>query len=304
MTFTERRTIVCLLACGIAATVPSASGISVFENPHALSIELRRLKTSIQEGHRREVQEALPLAWVVTSNKRDYPILTDPLKSELESKDDAAAEAWLEQAAGQLELPQEGQRADGPRAALTRILSRREFADVRPPGRWERFKAWLSNWIGNLLGRLFGFAGQSAGRFIWGLGAAAVVFLALWLYRALQKGTQPLSLSSPEAQPVRTWEQWVRAAQGALSQGDFRTAAHAAYWAGVSRLQDERLLPADTTLTAREYLRLIPENRRAHVPFAALTSGLERFWYANRPATSADVQELFGNMEALGCRPD
>lgn len=304
MTFTERRTIVCLVACGIAATVPSASGASVFENPHALSLELRRLETSIREGNRQEVQNSLPLAWVVTSNQRDYPILTDPLKSALQSKDDSGAEAWLEQAADQLELPQEDQSAEGARAALTRILSRREFADVRPPGPWERFKAWLANWIATLLGRLFGFAGQSAGRFIWGLGAVGVVFLALWLYRTLKKSAQPLILTSPEAQPVRTWEQWVSAARDALSQGDFRTAAHAAYWAGVSRLQDERLLPADTTLTAREYLRLIPEDRRAHDPFAALTSGLERFWYANRPATSADVQELFGNMEALGCRPD
>jgi hypothetical protein len=304
MTFTGSRTIVCLLACGIAATVPSACGASVFENPHALSVELRRLETSIKEGHRREVQGALPLAWVVTSNKRDYPILTDPLKSELESKDDAGAEAWMEQVAEQLDAPHESQSAGSAHAALTRILSSREFADVRPPGPWERFKAWLWNWIATLLGRLFGFAGQSAGRFIWGLGAVAVVFLALWLYRTLKKGTQPLILTPPEAQPVRTWEEWVSAARDALSQGDFRTAAHAAYWAGVSRLQDERLLPADTTLTAREYLRLIPENRKAHDPFAALTSGLERFWYANRPATSADVQELLGNMEALGCRPD
>jgi hypothetical protein len=302
MNTTERRIIVCLLACAIAA-----SGASIFENPHALSAELRRLATSVKEGHRQEVRDALPLAWVVTSEKRDYAIRTAELKSQLESKDDAAAEAWLDQVADQLEF--DSQRtapgAADPRAALSKILSAREFASVRPPGPWERFKAWLGNWIGRLLARLFGYLGPSTGRFVWGLGAVAVVFLALWLYRVLRRGTQfALSLAPVETQAVRTWEQWVGMAREALAQGDFRAAAHAAYWAGVARLQDERLLPEDTTLTAREYLRLIPDHRQAHDPFAALTAGLERFWYANRPATSADVQELFGNMEALGCRPD
>jgi hypothetical protein len=299
MTILDRRAIVCLLACAVAA-----SGASVFRNPHALSAELRRLETSIEDGHGRDVYNALPLAWVLTSEAGDYPIRTSELKSELESKNDAAAEAWLEQAASQLEIDSTRPAPDS-RAVLNRILSSREFANVRPPGPWERFKAWLRNWIGSLLARLFGYLGPSTGRFVWGLGAVAVVFLALWLYRILRKGTQPaLSLTSTQAQPLRTWAQWVGVAREAWAQGDFRTATHAAYWAGVSRLQDERLLPGDTTLTAREYLRLIPDHRNAHDPFAALTEGLERFWYANRPATSADVQELFGNMEALGCRPD
>ncbi|HVW08407.1 MAG TPA: DUF4129 domain-containing protein [Bryobacteraceae bacterium] len=299
----ERRIIASVVICGIAA-----SGASVFENPHALALELRRIETSIKEGHRQGVEDTLPLAWVVSSNKRDYPILTAPLKSELESKDDAAAVAWLEQTAEQLEIdspPPNGRSTDDARADLSRILSRREFADIRPPSPWERFKAWLQSWIVNLLGRLFGFAGPSAGRIIWGLGAVAVVFLAFRLYQTLRKGTQSsMHLTAAGAQPLRTWEQWVSAAREAFAQDDFRTAAHAAYWAGVSHLQDERVLPADISLTAREYLRLIPENRRAHDSFAVLTSGLERFWYANRPATSAEVQELFGSMEALGCRPD
>ena len=304
MNTTERRTIVCLLACAIAAP-----GASVFENPHALSVELRRIETSIKEGHRQEVHDTLPLAWVVHSEGSDYPIRTTELKSQLESKDDAAAEAWIEQVASQLEGAQpeiESKRTDdAPRAALNRILSGREFAAVRPPSPWERFKAWLQNWIGSLLARLFGYLGPSTGRFIWGLGSVAVVFLALWLYRTLRTETRTaLSGASAQTQRVRTWEQWVSAAREALAQGDFRAAAHAAYWAGVARLQDERLLPADTTLTPREYLRLIPDNRKTRDSFAALTSGLERFWYANRPATSADVQELFGSMEALGCRPD
>src|SRR6185312_4333691 len=102
---------------------------------------------------------------------------------------------------------------------------------------WERFKAWLQNWIGSLMARLFGYLGPSTGRFVWGLGAVAVVFLALWLYRILRKGAHPaLSLAFTQPQPLRTWEQWVIAAREALAQGDLRTATHAAYWAGVSRL--------------------------------------------------------------------
>jgi hypothetical protein len=299
MNTTERRSVVCLLACTIAA-----SGASVFQNPHDLSVELRRIESSIKEGHRQEVHDALPLAWVVTSGGRDYPLRSVELKSQLEVKDDAAAEAWLEQAASQLEIDFT-RPADDSRALLNRILSSREFAAVRPPSPWERFKEWLRSWIGNLLGGVFGYLGASAGGFIWGLGAVAVVSLALWLYRTLRSDSRTaLSASSGQPAPVRTWEQWVGAARDALAQGDFRAAAHAAYWAGVSRLQDERLLPADTTLTAREYLKLIPDHQEARGPFVALTGGIERFWYANRPATSAEVQELFGSMEALGCRRD
>lgn len=299
MNKTERWTIVCLVACAI-----TASGASVFQNPHELSVELRRIETSIKEGRRQEVQDALPLAWVVASGGRDYPIRSVELKSQLEAKNDSAAEAWLEQAASQLEIDFP-RPADHSRADLLRILSSREFAAVRPPSPWERFKAWLRNWIGGLLGSLFGYLGPSTGRYIWGLGAAAVIFLALWLYRTLGRDTRRAQgLDSSQTQPIRTWEQWVSVAREALARGDLRAATHASYWAGVSRLQDERLLPADTTLTPREYLRLIPHTQKAHDPFAALTFGLERFWYANRPATSAEVDALFGSMEALGCRAD
>src|SRR6185312_6663234 len=202
MNTTERRTIVCLLACAIAASVPPCSGASVFENPHALSVELRRLESSIREGHRQQVYDALLLAWVVTSDRRDYPIRTDELKSALESKDDTASEAWLEQAAAQLEIWQDGKTAGDPRAELDRILARKEFASVRPPSPWERVKEWLQNQLGNLLARLFGYLGPSTGRFIWGLAAVAVIFLAFWLYRTLRKGTKSsLSLISSQAHP-------------------------------------------------------------------------------------------------------
>jgi hypothetical protein len=306
MTIRERRTIACLLLSGIAAAAPGF-GAAVYENPRALSLELRRLEGSIKEGHRQEVQDNLPSAWVVSSNGRQYSIQTDDLKSQLSSKDENGAHAWLEQAAEQLDgdSARTNHSAGDPHAALTRILSAREFGNVRPPSVWERLKERIQDWLGQLLGSLFGYLGPSTGKFLWIAGAIAVVFLALWLYRTLRRGTQsPLTGMASEAPPVRTWEQWVRAARDALAQNDLRTAVHAAYWAGVTRLQDERLLPGDTTLTAREYLRLIPDHRKARGPFAALVSGLERFWYANRPASSADLQELFGSMEELGCRPD
>jgi hypothetical protein len=97
---------------------------------------------------------------------------------------------------------------------------------------------------------------------------------------------------------------FVKRGEEARERGDIRTAIHCAYWAGVVRLQDMQLLPRDLTRTPREYLSLLPIHEVSHAPLAALTAALERFWYAARPASPADLRESLDHMEALGCRLD
>lgn len=287
-------------------TVAPLFGAASYDSPQALADELRRIETAIDEGHGKEVHDALPPAWVVKNGQHQYSISTGDLKEQLDKNDEDSATDWLDQVTEQLDesaAPASGRGS--PRAALNRILSQREFAGVRPPNLWERILERIRNWFGDLLGSLFGFLGPSSGKFVWAAGGVAVVFLALWLYRTLRKNVHvPAAHGSVEPAIVRTWEQWAQAAREALARDDFRSAAHAAYWAGVMRLQNERLLPGNTTLTAREYLRLIPHDRKAFGPFSTLAGGLERFWYANRTATAGDVHKLMENMEELGCRPD
>jgi hypothetical protein len=100
----------------------------------------------------------------------------------------------------------------------------------------------------------------------------------------------------------------------AEEQGDSQQAIHCAYWAGVIRLQDVGALPADRTLTPREYLRNLspgnfapdsPDNKavgpHSRQPLAALTQALERFWYARRSASNEDFRESLRQLAALGC---
>jgi hypothetical protein len=103
---------------------------------------------------------------------------------------------------------------------------------------------------------------------------------------------------------VWTWQTWVVAAREAADRGDRRAAIRCAYWAAVVRLQDLRLLPQDLTRTPREYLGLIPRHDDTQPSLAALTSALERFWYAGRAANADDFRESVNHLEALGCRLD
>jgi hypothetical protein len=106
----------------------------------------------------------------------------------------------------------------------------------------------------------------------------------------------------------RSWQEWILAGRQAAKRGDFRDAVHSAYWAGIARLEEAGAVPRDRSRTPREYLHFVgqiradiaaPENYKA--PLAALTSRLERIWYANRPAGSDDFSESLRELEALGC---
>ena len=124
-------------------------------------------------------------------------------------------------------------------------------------------------------------------------------------FRIWSQDAQLLKLPSPKqtAHEIRTWEEWLAAARGAAETGDSRQAIRCAYWAGIVRLQGSGTLPADRTLTPREYLGLLPREHPSELrqPLVSLTQGMERFWYARRPASNEDFRESLRQLAALGC---
>jgi hypothetical protein len=283
----------------IAGLLAYAQSSPVYPDPTSLAAELHRL------GNSGQIASSLPAAWVVEASGRSYSISTAPLRR---MSSERAQRAWLDQLARQLESAS-AQPSPSPsaRTQLDRILSRREFAPVRPPTLWERITQRILDWIAGIIRNILAYAKQHpTGDTIlfWLAAAIAVGFLGFWLLR-LWTGKRRTQF--PQSEPAAlgwTWQQWVLAAREARDRGDMRAAIHCAYWAAVVRLQDLQLLPRDLTRTPREYLGLLPNQESSHAPLAALTSALERFWYAARPVTPADLRESLDQLEALGCRLD
>jgi hypothetical protein len=271
----------------------------VFRDPASLAAELHRLENT------RQIASSLPAAWVVEASGRRYSISTAPLRK---MSSEQAQRTWLDQLARQLESASAHPAPPvTARTQLDRILARREFAPVRPPTFWERLTQRIIDWIRGIIRSIIAYARQhpTGGTILFWLAAGiAVCFLGFWLLR-LWSGKRSTPLSQPEPTALGwTWQQWVLSAREARDQGDIRRAIHCAYWAAVVRLQDMQLLPRDLTRTPREYLGLLPEYDISRAPLTALTSALERFWYAARPASPADLRESLDHMEALGCRLD
>jgi Domain of unknown function (DUF4129) len=282
-----------------AGLLAQAQSSPVYSDPGSLAAELHRLENGPQ------IISSLPASWVVEASGRRYSISTAPLRKMPSAE---AQRTWLDQLARELEsFPTVPDSTASARTQLDRILARREFAPVRPPTLWERLSQRIIDWIAGIIRSIVAYAKQhptSGTILFWLAAAAAVGFLGFWLFR-LWGGKRRTPLPQPEQVTLGwTWQQWALAAREARDRGDMRTAIHCAYWAAVVRLQDIQLLPRDSTRTPREYLGLVPDHEISRAPLAALTSALERFWYAARPASPADLHESLANMEALGCRLD
>lgn len=294
----RRILLVLVPACLIAATPPA-----VFYSPESLAAELHRIEEALQQGKAGDV--TLPAAWEIDARGRRYSISTEPLRNLLPKP--AQAELWLEHLADELSYPPSATTAPSADQRLDRILARREFAKKPPPGLlarlWDRFTSWLRDLLLRIFGPMFG--SPTTGRIlIWTLGLAAAAFLLIWLWRWYRGRTAPVELGLPQDVPTLEASAWLREARDAANRGDLRDAIHACYWAGVTHLQSKRLLPGDFTRTPREYLRTMTRGEASYPPMAALTSGLERFWYADRPVARGDFDEALAHLDALGCRAD
>jgi hypothetical protein len=303
-----------LLFCLTIGVVASVWAGAAPLAPEDLAAQLRGIKTDLDSKGAGGVLAELPLAWDVAANEHRYSISTEPLRALLktgEADDIHEAKRWLDALAQQLDSFSKAP-AESPanaRGSLNRILARAEFRGVHPPTAWELFRQRVAAWIGSLIERLFTFAAQhpTEGQILfWIVVVGAVGLLAAWIIRLWSGRDARFKLPRVDrAVRVQSWMDWVRAAREAANRGDPREAIRCTYWAGVSLLQERRVLPEDLTRTPREYLRLIPTPERASaVPLTALTTGLERFWYAGETAHADDFEASLKQLEALGCKLD
>jgi hypothetical protein len=312
-----------LLSCHrSSAAFGQASGIASANtafDPASFAAEIHRLKAALQEKTFPDdvaaFRDSLPSSWTVVTPEHTYSISSQPLRNQLNGLPRERALAWIDRLAEEIEKYSavHPENSSNARAELDHILAQSEFAAVRPPSAWDLLRQRITAWLERLFGRLFSNMGRHpiAGRILfWLIVVGGVVCIALWLFRFLVSRDR-LDALQPSASIItsRCWQEWIRAAREAASRGDFREAVHSAYWAGIVRLEDARVVPMDRTKTPREYLRIVAEpapgelaSRPAHrEPLAALTSRLERVWYANRGAGPEDFQESLRQLEALGC---
>jgi hypothetical protein len=307
---------------------PGTGAANPAPDPATFAAELRRLQREVAQGPSAaavsEIRRNLPVDWKVSADERVYTISSEPLRSLLDSANKDASHrekllqdsaAWLDQLATQVEgfaRPRRTGNAEA-RARLDKILTRSEFAAVRPPGTLQQLRGRITRWLQEQLLRFFRGLDRYpiVGKIIfWLILLAAVAFLGLWLFRFWNRGARLDALPTKgPAVTHRTWQEWLQAGRRAAEKGDFREAVHAAYWAGIVRLEDVGSLPRERTRTPREYLRLLTDEspgelapRKAHrEPLAYLTACLERVWYAGRPAGPEDFRDSVHQLEALGC---
>jgi hypothetical protein len=311
------------LCCAAAANPYHPYGLNL-QNPAAnvydatsFGAELRRLDAALQgkpsAATIATLRNDLPSAWQVSSSERTYSISTKPLQDLLTPSSHVKAEVWIEHL--QIEI-ERSQRPDAlspaASAELHKILSARDFEGVRPPSALDLFRQRVSAWLGRMFDKLFQKISRhpiGAQILFWLLLIGGVGFVAFLAFRYIIN-RDTLNSFKPESSIVtsRSWQEWILAGRQAAKRGDFRDAVHSLYWAGIARLEEAGAVPRDRSRTPREYLRFVgqpragvvaPENYQA--PLAALTTRLERIWYANRPATSADFSDSLSELEALGC---
>src|SRR6202011_1017234 len=301
---------------------PNPQPVEKVYNVTSFAAELRRLEAELQKKPSptsiKNLRDGLPPSWNVATPERRYSISTKPLRDQLNGNSADKALTWIEHL--QVEA-QSAQRAEGqpPAAAhtqLNKILAGKGFEGVRPPTYLELLRERASAWLQRMFLKLFsGLSRHPIGAKVlfWVVLIAGVGFIALWIFRYIS-GRDSMNFFQPGSTTVttRTWQEWIHAAREGAARGDFREAVHSAYWAGITRLEETGTLPRDRTKTPREYLRLVDTQPRepevdGHAaedykkPLTALTSRLERIWYANRMARLEDFDDTLRQLEALGC---
>jgi hypothetical protein len=322
---------------GAAGAVPQSSGASVvgggnvYSDATTFAIELRRIGMAIETelanpAGLAALRKNLPPHWELNANELHYHISAEPLngllrEAEAGKKPKASIAKAQEAAEWAFDLATQvksfaGAQTGGDanvRAALERILSRREFGAVKGPSAWDLFRQRVIREILSLLGSVFAQISRypmGAKVLFWLVILAVVVWLAVVLFRYWTRRAALEELQAPEAIAyIRTWQEWIQAAREAATRGDFREAVHSAYWAGISYLEDSQVVRKDRTRTPREYMRLVsnatqvaPSGRKTREALSALTIALEQVWYGRRPASNQDFANAIQSVEVLGCQ--
>lgn len=296
-----------LLAAGGPCAIAQSESAAA---PSELAQQLRELEQQVAQT-KPHAPLALPSGWRVHTPDGDHSISTEPLRRYLAVSNRESAAVWLEEVARQLDGWRSPQGPTATRSKLNQILDRREFARAGPPGPLELLRQRIVAWIDDMIARFLALIGRHPGTsraIFWVLVAGAAAVLVAWLIRlGRREGTFLALRGAGPLLPSHDVEEWIAWAHQAASRGDLRQAIHCAYWAGVVQLQQGGVLAGGRVLTPREYLRLSRKSHAVAGPaqaehLAALTTSLERFWYADRAASADDFRESLRHLEGLGCR--
>lgn len=199
--------------------------------------------------------------------------------------------------------PRSGQDGDAVDRSVRQVL--------RDPA----FTASQENWLSRLrddvrqwfLERLADLFDSGAGTVLaWTLVGLAVVVGLLVVVRAtrgLRRGA--VAAEGPAAVVVtrRPASDWLADARAARGAGDLAEAVRCGYRAVVAGLAAEDALEEVPGRTVGEYRAQVRDRRPERADaFAAASEVFERVWYAQRPATDADVGAVLGVAEDAGGR--
>lgn len=297
---------------------PDADGAYSAE---AFAAELDVLSAQLEEEPTADdvakVRNSLPKSWTVKAGENQYVISSEVVDKALAAGNTDHAMDWLNHMSMEAHSvsANRGRTNENARAELNKILSGQEFAAVHRPTWWDLFRQRLAAWIERMLGKLFGrlsnypITGQIL---FWGVLILALGFIAMGLIRFLVNRDRIETLTEQQLVTAnRTWQEWIRLAREAAGRKDYREAVHAAYWAGIARLEDIAVVPKDRTKTPREYLRMVAQPAGYELgvrpvtyrePLTELTKRLERTWYANRGAGPEDYEETLKQLQEMGCQ--
>jgi len=303
---------------GAQTTAASTQAITL----HEYISELDRCSAALANADRdsstpRKLQISLPKQWAVQEGDQTYLIDTGWLVADL-----AKAEAALRKDRVALQQPREdiaahreaahalseassARNLTDSKAELNRILAAKEFQAIHGPTWVESLRARIYDWIVRQFLKLYGkfprarTVGDAIAWMV--IGVTTLVLLLLFVRAATGGGARPeMDLRGPNVAGQDS-AYWMRQARAGAASRDYRSAIHAAYWAGIARLEEARLLTEDRSRTPRESLRLI---RRESVEYAALRQLTHRFelvWYGYRSAGTEDWSDAIQQLEILGC---
>ena len=307
--------VVVLCLCGFLAADASVPLSEYRQQLHQIAERVHSLEQS--PGQAGSVIAAIPDQVTVETGSGNVTVNYRDLKNELTelSKPDAKQKTQRLQQTEAYLLRLESDAADYNRGSadvpeahqkLSKILSRREFRNVRGPGLKATLLSELYHWLSRLLshlhfGRLGGFSVLQV--MIYVLIGLALLLLLFWTFNHLRRKEEEPQRREivPFSPSARSWRAWLAEAKAHAGQQDWRNAIHFAYWAGISFLESGGAWKPNRARTPREYLRLLSARSPHYPPLSSLTRKFEIVWYGDRPAAQQDFEESLGQLEKLGC---
>lgn len=184
------------------------------------------------------------------------------------------------------------------------ILGHPEFATVQEDSIWDRLMEHVAMWVDKFFNGIAKFGARSPwiGPVMeWSFIAIALVALALWAMRALQR--QRLAVRVEALQQIEPWEEaarnWRDLADEQARAGNWREAVHCLYWASIAVLEGRKFWSPNRSRTPREYVRLLEVGSTRWNLLREQTRGFEHVWYGLHDAARQDYESALVLHEGL-----